>query len=90
MTTTRVTVNESIAQIAAADWNRLAGDDYPFLRHEFLLAAETSGSAAPETGWTTRHLTVRDADDSLRLSEFDSTIGEEGDLAPLTELRDVG
>ena len=31
-----------------------------------------------------------DADDSLRLAVFDSTLGDEGDLAPLTELRNVG
>ena len=66
MTTTRVTVNESIAQIEPAQWNQLAGHDYPFLRHEFLLAAESSGSAAPETGWMPRHLTLRDTDDELR------------------------
>ncbi len=67
MTTTSVTVNESIAQIAPAEWNRLAGGDYPFLRHEFLLAAETSGSAAPETGWAPRHLTIaNDRGDGLR------------------------
>lgn len=38
----------------------MTGDDYPFLRHAFLLAAENSGSAAPATGWTPRHLTLRE------------------------------
>lgn len=37
----------------------MLGDDYPFLRHAFLHAAEESGSAAPTTGWTPRHLTLR-------------------------------
>lgn len=54
----QVTVNESIAAIDADEWNTLAGDDYPFLRHEFLLAAELSGSVSPETGWIPRHLTI--------------------------------
>ncbi len=62
----KVTVNHSIADVRPADWNRLAGDDYPFLRHEFLLAAETSGSVSADTGWTPRHLTVRAGNRRLR------------------------
>lgn len=54
----RVTVNAGIDDIAADEWNTLAGDDYPFLKHEFLLAAEQSRSVAPESGWTPRHLTL--------------------------------
>jgi predicted N-acyltransferase len=56
--TTQVTVNGTIADISADKWNALVGSDYPFLRHEFLLAAETSGSVAPDAGWTPRHLTL--------------------------------
>jgi predicted N-acyltransferase len=52
---------DSISQIDAADWNSLAGEAQPFLRHEFLLALEESGCAAPRTGWTARHLIVDDA-----------------------------
>lgn len=58
MRTTQVTVNGTIADISADKWNALVGSDYPFLRHEFLLAAETSGSVAPDAGWTPRHLTL--------------------------------
>ena len=54
----KVTVNDTIGAIPAAEWNALAGNDYPFLRHEFLLAAETSGSVSPDAGWTPRHLTT--------------------------------
>lgn len=57
----RVTVHEAIAEVDSREWNRLAGTDYPFLRHEFLLAAEVSGSVAPATGWWPRHLTISDA-----------------------------
>jgi uncharacterized protein len=60
----RVEVHDTIGAIEAADWNRLAGGDYPFLRYEFLLAAELSGSVSPGSGWTPRHLTVR-ADDGV-------------------------
>jgi predicted N-acyltransferase len=59
-----VTVHGGIASIDADEWNRLAGDDYPFLRHEFLVAAERSGSVAPERGWIPCHLTLQ-RDDRL-------------------------
>jgi uncharacterized protein len=49
-----------IAQIDAPLWNALAGTAQPFLRHEFLLALEESGCAAPRTGWTPRHLIIED------------------------------
>lgn len=49
-----------MAEIARDDWNTLAGTDYPFLRHEFLQAAEESGSVCPDTGWSPRHLTISD------------------------------
>ena len=54
-----VTINNSIADIDASAWDALVGDDYPFLRHSFLRAAEESGSASPETGWIPRHLTLQ-------------------------------
>ena len=50
----------SMAQVDCADWNRLAGDAYPFLRHEFLLALEQSGSVCEQTGWVPQHLLVMD------------------------------
>jgi len=52
----------SMVQVDAADWNRLAGDAYPFLRHEFLLALEQSGSVCEQTGWLPAHLLVMDQD----------------------------
>jgi len=51
-------VYESYACIAAHDWNRLAGDDNPFLRHEYLRALEESGSASPDRGWVPRPVMV--------------------------------
>jgi predicted N-acyltransferase len=53
-----VTVHASIADIAADDWNQLAGPDYPFLRHEFLQLAEQTRCVSPEQGWSPRHLTI--------------------------------
>jgi len=51
---------DSIAQIESAQWNALAGDAQPFLRHEFLLALEESGCVAHRRGWTPRHLILRE------------------------------
>jgi len=56
----KVTVHNSIADIAASDWNRLAGSAYPFLRHEFLNLAEQTRCVTPEQGWTPRHLTIHE------------------------------
>jgi predicted N-acyltransferase len=56
----KVTVHASIADIDGDDWNALAGPDYPFVRHEFLELAETTGSVSPDAGWTPRHLALYD------------------------------
>ncbi len=53
---------DSIAQVEAQKWNALAGSAQPFLRHEFLLALEESGCAAPRTGWDPKHVILEDAD----------------------------
>ena len=55
-----VTVHGSLAEIGEDVWNSLAGRRYPFLRYEFLNAAETMGCVTPEHGWTPRHLTIED------------------------------
>jgi predicted N-acyltransferase len=49
-------------QVDCAAWNRLAGVAYPFLRHEFLLALEQSGSISEQTGWVPAHLLVIEND----------------------------
>jgi len=50
----------SYTDIAADAWNRLAGDDIPFLRHEYLCALEESGSACAASGWTPRPIVIED------------------------------
>ncbi len=54
----RPTVHDAIADIAPQAWNSLAGDAYPFLRHEFLLAAEQTGCVSADAGWSPRHITL--------------------------------
>ena len=56
----KVTVNNSMSDITRDDWNRVAGDEYPFLRHEFLQLAEQTGCVSPDAGWSPRHLTISD------------------------------
>ena len=52
----RLSVLNSLDEITAADWNRLAGDANPFLRHEFLAALERHGCVGAEAGWIPQHL----------------------------------
>lgn len=49
---------DNLLQIDGVAWNNLAGDAYPFMRHEFLSALEQSGSVSSQTGWTPKHLLV--------------------------------
>ena len=48
----------SITDIGCDDWNRVAGTDYPFTRHEFLAALELSGATNQKSGWQPHHLLV--------------------------------
>ena len=51
--------------VSAAAWNGLlAGQAHatPFMRHEYLAALETSGSACAQTGWVARPVTLWDGD----------------------------
>ena len=56
----RVITAESIEEFDRQDWNRLAGNRYPFLRHEFLAAAERTGSVGESSGWLPRHIGILD------------------------------
>jgi predicted N-acyltransferase len=62
VSTARVTVTGSIADLDANQWNGLSGCDHPCLHHEFLHAAEASSSVAAASGWQPRHLVLYDAD----------------------------
>ena len=58
-------IADSISDFSAPEWNALAGDRYPFLRHEFFEAAERLACASPGSGWTPRHVGLRDAAGAL-------------------------
>jgi predicted N-acyltransferase len=55
-----LSTHSAIDEIPAADWNRLADPDTPFLRHEFLAAQERHGCVGPTLGWVPHHLALRD------------------------------
>jgi predicted N-acyltransferase len=55
---------DATAKVDARAWDELvaASDPHqnPFLHHAFFLALEQSGCATPRTGWSPRHLILRD------------------------------
>ncbi len=61
----RAVITDGIAEFGARDWNALVSDSYPFLRHEFLLAAETSGCVSADSGWSPRHIGLLDDKNKL-------------------------
>jgi predicted N-acyltransferase len=62
----RIELLDHIADVPGADWDALTGTRPgarprdPFTTHRFLHALEASGSVGPGTGWTPRHLVLRD------------------------------
>jgi hypothetical protein len=53
----RLRVAQSLAGVAAPEWNALAGDN-PFVSHEFLSALLEAGCVGARTGWTPRLLVL--------------------------------
>lgn len=45
-------IHQAVSQIAAQDWDRLAGDGNPFVSHAFLTLLEESASVGARTGWS--------------------------------------
>ncbi|TDI59217.1 MAG: N-acetyltransferase [Alphaproteobacteria bacterium] len=57
---------QSINDVPAAEWDRCAGEENPFVSHAFLSALEDSGSVNASTGWAPYHVTIANKDGSLR------------------------
>jgi uncharacterized protein len=59
-----LSIANGMADIGRAAWNALANPPDaaydPFLDWDFLEACESSGCAAPDTGWSPRHMLARD------------------------------
>lgn len=56
----KLSVEDSLAAVSAAEWDVLAGD-HPFLRHGFLHGVEATRCLEPQ-GWYPQHLLIRDND----------------------------
>ncbi len=54
-----VEVATTLEAVDAAEWNALNKRNDPFLRHEFLVAAERHGCVSAASGWEPRHLLLR-------------------------------
>lgn len=53
---------DKIADIDAAQWDRLNRDGNPFLQHAFLDGLERTGCVRADTGWQPRHMLVYEDD----------------------------
>jgi len=53
---------DSISHISDKQWNAITGNNYPFLRYEFLHALEDSGSVTEKIGWQPQHLIIENAE----------------------------
>jgi predicted N-acyltransferase len=51
----------SILGLSREEWNALAGDDSPFVRHEFLAALELAHCVGRGTGWEPCYVTLSDS-----------------------------
>lgn len=58
-------VMPSVGAIPREVWDGLAGDDNPFISHDFLTALEDSGSVGPGTGWDPAPIVIEDASGTL-------------------------
>src|SRR5512145_1464951 len=57
----QVELLEGISRVARGDWNRLVGDESPFLEWDWLAGLEVAGAVGAGTGWQPRPLVVREA-----------------------------
>jgi predicted N-acyltransferase len=57
----------STAEVAEDEWEALRRDDYPFLRHDFLLGLERADCTTAAAGWQPSHLRLRDGGETLAI-----------------------
>ena len=57
---------DSIDAVPAAAWDAVVGTGYPFLRHAFLQALESTDCASARSGWQPQHLLLEDAAGTLQ------------------------
>lgn len=57
----------SLADISPAQWDSLAGGDYPFLRHHFLWGLESTGCTNADSGWQPCHAVLRRGEHAIAI-----------------------
>lgn len=55
-----LSVRDRLDAISPKEWDRLGGEEDPFLRHAFLSALERHGCLGPAFGWYPRHLLLHE------------------------------
>lgn len=55
----------TLATISPDEWDHIAGEDYPFLRHRFLLGLEETGCTTADSGWQPCHVVLRRGQDAI-------------------------
>lgn len=60
-----LSIETSLAEIDAAEWDALNPGRFPFVSHAFLYALERTGCLGDEHGWYPHYLLVRDRDERL-------------------------
>lgn len=53
---------DSLHEVSAEEWNFLAGQQFPFIQYEFLVALENNGAVGKEYGWITNFFLAYDND----------------------------
>ncbi|MCR4376910.1 MAG: GNAT family N-acetyltransferase, partial [Rhodospirillales bacterium] len=53
-------VVERLADVPRDAWDACAGAENPFVSFDFLSCLEDSASVSPATGWTPRHIVLKD------------------------------
>jgi len=56
----QLAVLDNLDEISPAGWNALAGDENPFVSHEFLVALERHQCVGLKAGWAPQHLVLRE------------------------------
>ncbi len=60
-------VLRSVSAVDAEAWNRLRPNDYPFLRHDFLLGLEQAQCTTEASGWDPAHLRLCEGERTLAI-----------------------
>ena len=64
----QLAIYTSIADINANDWMSWFGNDYPFLRYDFLLGLEQTGCTGGDSGWQPCHFVLSEADHTIAVA----------------------